>query len=167
MTEEIDSILEQYSHGDGSAAADAVPLRLLAEDADDLQIISAALQDAIMRPVDIRWERKARRLTLVLSRFCWECGGTRVMSAMQFGDVQSVKSRRLPRAPESALELLAIDFMQTEAPSGRVIMMFAGGGDLRIDVECLDAVVTDLSDRWPASTEPEHPADDANPAQEA
>ncbi|MBN9481317.1 MAG: DUF2948 family protein [Bordetella sp.] len=132
------------------------PLRLLAEDADDLQIISAALQDAIMRPVDIRWEKDARRVTVVLSRFCWECGGTRVMAAMQFGDVHAVKSRRLPRLPEQALELLAMDFHPAEAPGGRVIMMFAGGGDLRIDVECLDAVLTDLSERWPARIAPTH-----------
>ncbi len=145
---------------DNDAAAEALapmaPLRLLAEDVADLQIISAALQDAIMRPVDIRWEREARRLTVVLSRFCWECGGTRVMAAMQFGDVEAVKSRRLPRLPEAALELLALDFEPTEAPGGRVILMFAGGGDLRIDVECLDAVLTDLSDRWPARVAPTH-----------
>lgn len=132
------------------------PLRLLAEDAEDLQIISAALQDAVLRPVDIVWEKAARRLTVTLSRFCWECGGTRVMSAMQFGDVHAVKSRRLPRAPESALELLALDFEPGEAPGGRVILMFAGGGDLRIDVECLDAVLADLSDRWPARVAPHH-----------
>lgn len=133
-----------------------LPLRLLAADADDLQIMSAALQDSILRPVDIVWEKGARRVTLALSRFCWECGGTRVMAAMQFGDVQAVKSRRLPRGPETALELLAIDFEPVEAPGGRVILMFAGGGDLRIDVECLDAVVTDLSERWPARMAPTH-----------
>ncbi|MFN3932785.1 MAG: DUF2948 family protein [Brevundimonas sp.] len=140
------------------------PLRLLAEDADDLHIISAALQDAILRPVDIVWEPAARRVTLALSRFCWECGGTRVMSAMQFGDVLSVKSRRLPRGPEHALELLAMDFVPDEAPGGRVIMMFAGGGDLRIDVECLDAVLTDLSERWPARVAPSHLAEGPEPA---
>jgi hypothetical protein len=140
------------------------PLRLLAEDADDLHIISAALQDAIMRPVDIVWEPSARRVTLALSRFCWECGGTRVMSAMQFGDVIAVKSRRLPRGPEHALELLAMDFEPGEAPGGRVTMMFAGGGDLRIDVECLDAVLTDLSERWPAKIAPTHLADGPEPA---
>ena len=163
MSTEVEAI------SDNEAAAEALspmePLRLLAEDAVDLQIISAALQDAIMRPVDIRWEREARRLTVVLSRFCWECGGTRVMAAMQFGDVEAVKSRRLPRLPESALELLALDFEPTEAPGGRVILMFAGGGDLRIDVECLDAVLTDLSDRWPARMAPTHldetPSDEA------
>ena len=142
----------------------AEPLRLLAEDADDLHIISAALQDAILRPVDIAWEPQARRVTLALSRFCWECGGTRVMAAMQFGDVIAVKSRRLPRGPEHALELLAMDFEPGEAPGGRVIMMFAGGGDLRIDVECLDAVLTDLSERWPAKVAPTHLSDAPEPA---
>lgn len=140
------------------------PLRLLAEDADDLYIISAALQDAILRPVDIVWEPSSRRVTLKLSRFCWECGGTRVMAAMQFGDVTAVKSRRLPRLPESALELLAMDFAPDEAPGGRVILMFAGGGDLRIDVECLDAVLTDLSERWPARLAPTHLDQPADPA---
>lgn len=140
------------------------PLRLLAEDEDDLHIISAALQDAILRPVDIVWEPASRRVTLQLSRFCWECGGTRVMAAMQFGDVIAVKSRRLPRLPESALELLAMDFEPGEAPGGRVILMFAGGGDLRIDVECLDAILTDLSERWPARVAPTHIAEKPEPA---
>ena len=146
--------------GDGADKAAIEPLRLLAEDADDLQIISAALQDALLRPVDIVWERQARRVTGALSRFCWECGGTRVRAAMQFGDVQAVKSRRLPRAPEQALELLAIDFVPAEAPGGAVLLMFAGGGDLRIDVECLDAVLTDLSERWPVDTAPAHPVEE-------
>ncbi|WP_372707707.1 DUF2948 family protein [Brevundimonas sp.] len=140
------------------------PLRLLAEDEDDLHIISAALQDAILRPVDIAWEPASRRVTLLLSRFCWECGGSRVMAAMQFGDVIAVKSRRLPRLPESALELLAMDFEPGEAPGGRVILMFAGGGDLRIDVECLDAILTDLSERWPARLAPTHAAEEAGSA---
>ena len=133
------------------------PLRLLAEDAEDLAIISAALQDSLLRPIDIVWERPARRVTVELSRFCWECGGTRVRAAMQFGDVLAVKSRGLPRLPDAALELLAIDFEEVETPGGRVTLMFAGGGDLRIEVECLDAVVVDLSDRWPVRMAPTHP----------
>lgn len=156
MSTDGEPIADPAVDGEAPTPAQVAPLRLLAEDADDLQIISAALQDAIMRPVDIRWEKEARRLTVVLSRFCWECGGARVMAAMQFGDVEAVKSRRLPRLPDQALELLAMDFHPTEAPGGRVFMMFAGGGDLRIDVECLDAVLTDLSERWPARVAPTH-----------
>ena len=86
MSTEIDGVATQT----GSAAE---PLRLLAEDADDLQIISAALQDAILRPIDIVWEKQARTLTIAFSRFCWECGGTRVLSAMQFGDVLAEAQR--------------------------------------------------------------------------
>lgn len=138
---------------------DLEPLRLLAEDAEDLAILSAALQDAVLRPSDIRWERGARRLTVSLSRFCWECGGTRVLAAMQFGDVLTVQSRGLPRLPDTPLELLALDFEPMEAPGGRVTLMFAGGGDLRLEVECLDAVLADLSERWPARAAPAHPED--------
>jgi len=61
MTAEIDGALSE-------AKTAVEPLRLLAEDADDLQIISAALQDAILRPIDIVWEKAARRLTVTLSR---------------------------------------------------------------------------------------------------
>ncbi|HEV2082569.1 MAG TPA: DUF2948 family protein [Brevundimonas sp.] len=136
------------------------PLRLLAHDEDDLQIISAALQDAILRPRDVVWEKAARRLTVTLSRFCWECGGTRVLSALQLGDVQAVRSRQLPRGPDAALELLALHFVPGEAPGGQVLLMFAGGGDLSVQVECLDAVVADLTPRWKAQALPAHPAAD-------
>ena len=141
---------------DEAVKASNEPLRLLAEDGEDLAIISAALQDAILRPADIVWERRARTLTIQLSRFCWECGGTRVRAAMQFGDVSAVKSRGLPRLPDAALELLAIHFIDGEAPGGKAILMFAGGGDLRVDVECLDVVVADLSERWDARIAPTH-----------
>lgn len=139
------------------APAPLEPLRLLAQDEDDLQIISAALQDAILRPRDVVWERSARRLTVTLSRFCWECGGTRVVSALQFGDVLSVQSRHLPRGPDAMLELLAIHFEPGEAPGGKAFLMFAGGGDLRVEVECLDAVLADLTPRWKAQARPAHP----------
>ena len=69
----------------------------------------------------------------------------------------AVKSRQLPRGPEQALELLALHFEPSEAPSGQVYLMFAGGGDLRIDVEWLHVVLADLSDRWPAREKPSHP----------
>lgn len=145
---------------DAPPATQPEPLRLLAQDEDDLQIISAALQDAILRPRDVVWEKSARRLTVTLSRFCWECGGTRVLSALQFGDVLGVRSRQLPRGPDAVLELLALHFVPGEAPGGQVLLMFAGGGDLSVQVECLDAVVADLTPRWKAQTQPTHPDDD-------
>ena len=139
----------------------APPLRLLAEDAEDIQIISAALQDAVARVGDILYEPAARRLTIVFNRFLWERQDNpavgRVRSALQFGSVLSVKARRIRRDPKDAVvELLALDFQPGEAPSGSVLLSFAGGADLVAEVECLDAVLADVSQPWPTRRSPRH-----------
>lgn len=136
------------------------PLRLLAQDAEDIQIISAALQDAVARVGDIAYEPKARRLTIALNRFLWERDGGarhRVRSALQLGSVLSVKSRRLKREPvDAVVELLAVDFKPGDAPGGQVLLSFAGGADLVAEVECLDAVLADISAPWPTPRSPRH-----------
>jgi hypothetical protein len=140
--------------------AAAEPLRLLALDADDLGVISAALQDAIVKVGDITFEPKARRLTVAFNRYRWEAGGrARVRSALQLGYVESVQVRRIRRAPRDAvLELLALVFEPGEAPGGVVVMTFAGGGDLRARVECVDAALADISPPWPTPRSPVHKA---------
>ena len=143
---------------DQSAAA--APLRLLAEDAADLEVISAALQDAVAKLGDIRWEPAARRLTLALNRFRWEGEGRtgeRVRSGLQLGSVLSVKSRKLRRgAPRAVVSLLAVEFEPGEAPGGAILLRFAGDADLRCEVECIDVVLTDVSAPWGAKGRPEH-----------
>jgi hypothetical protein len=140
----------------------ADPLRLLAGDEDDLKIISAALQDAVCTIGDIDYEPRARRLTLALNRYRWEAkasgrGGERVRAAIQFGGVLSVQARRLRRdAKRGVLSLLTVGFEPGAAPSGVVTLNFAGGGALRVQVECLDAVLSDLSTPWPTPRRPSH-----------
>ncbi|MDR3514017.1 MAG: DUF2948 family protein [Caulobacteraceae bacterium] len=135
-------------------------LRLLAEDAEDLEVIAAALQDAVGRIGDIQYEAAARRVTLVLNRFRWEAdgrAGERVRAGLQFGGVLSAKARKLRRdAPEAVVELLTIDFQPGEAPGGVIQLSFAGGGDLRLEVECIDAALADISEPWPAKRKPSH-----------
>ena len=138
------------------------PLRLLAEDAHDLQVISAALQDAVLKVGDIHWEPGARRLTLELNRFRWEAQDRteRVRAGLQIGCVLSVKARRIRRgAKDAVLELLALRFEPGEAPGGRVVFEFAQGGDLSAEVECLEAVLADVSRAWPAKRAPTHDND--------
>jgi|SRR5215217_1847520 len=142
--------------------ADAQPLRLLAQDADDLSVISAALQDAVARIGDIAFEPSARRLTIAFNRYRWEAGGKtreRVRSGLQLGGVLSVQSRKLRRDARSAVvELLSLSFEPGEAPGGAVVFTFAGGGDLRAEVECLEAVMADVSAAWPTPRAPAHEA---------
>lgn len=135
-------------------------LQLLAEDPEDLAVISAALQDAVAKVGDIVFEARARRLTIEFNRFRWEVGARqRVRSALQLGGVMSVQARKIRRERrDGVLELLAIGFEPDEAPGGLLTLSFAGGGDLRVRIECVDAVLADISEPWPTPREPAHDA---------
>jgi hypothetical protein len=144
-----------------SPAADA-PLVLLADDADHLKVISAALQDAVCTVGDIAFEKASRQVTVALNRFRWEAGpaksgGQRVRTGLQLGGVLDVKAKRLRRdAPKAILSLLAVSFAPGEAPGGVISLTFAGGGELRVEVECIDAVLADVSRPWPTPRRPAH-----------
>jgi hypothetical protein len=134
------------------------PLRLLAQDAEDLAVISAAMQDAVAKVGDITYEPRARLLTIAFNRYCWETTGSgRVRSALQLGGVMKVQARKIRRTPRDAvIEVLAVSFDAGEAPGGMITVSCAGGGDLRAVVECVDAVLADVSEPWPTPRAPTH-----------
>jgi hypothetical protein len=138
--------------------AEPKPIRLLAQDTEDLEVISAAMQDAVLKVGDIAYEPKARRLTVAFNRYRWEGGGgERVRAGLQLGGVLKVEQRKIRRgAPGAVLELLAMTFTPGEAPGGTVTLSFAGGGDLRAEVECVEAVLADISEPWPTRRKPAH-----------
>ena len=126
-------------------------LKLMALDADDLAVISAHVQDARVRTSDIMWRQREKRLVIGMSRLDWEqtlCGETtqrRLVAALRFDRVLSCKSRRIDlEAPDAVLDLVGIEFHEGEAPSGSALLLFAQGGALRLDVECLECELTDL-----------------------
>ena len=138
-------------------------LTLAAEDAADLEIISARLQDAVAQMKDLVYLPKKRRFAALFNRFVWEAdqkkGDLRVRTGLHFDGVLSVKSHKLKRgAPDAVVSLLAIQFTPKggEDPGGLVELVFAGGGALRIEVEVLDAGLTDLAGPWAAMGRPEH-----------
>ena len=136
----------------------APPLRLLAQDPEDLAIISAAMQDAVAKVGEISYEAKARRLTVAVNRYRWETGDSeRVRSGLQLGGVLKVQTRKIRRsARDAVLEILAVTFEPGEAPGGTITISCAGGGDLRAVVECIDAVLADVSEPWPTPRTPTH-----------
>jgi hypothetical protein len=126
-------------------------LKLVALDADDLVVISAHVQDAQVQAADIIWRQNEKRLVVGMNRLDWEqtlAGETsprRLISALRFDRVLSCKSRNIDLdAPETALELLGIEFHPAEAPGGSVVLLFNQGGALRLDVECLECELADL-----------------------
>jgi hypothetical protein len=137
-------------------------LTLAAQDSEDLEIISARLQDAVAKVGDLKYLPKARRFAGVFNRFQWENGkpgNLRVRSGLHFDGVLSIKSKNIKMgAPGAVLSLLAIRFTPAGEgdPSGKVELTFSGGGVMLLEVECLDAALADMAGPWAARGRPAH-----------
>ncbi len=145
-------------------------LKLLALDSDDLSVISAYTQDAILRVSDMGFSKSDNRFVLLLNRYVWETDkkqkrkkdkGQRRRSALRFDFVQHVQAKGFDlKAVDGVLELLSIEFRKTpdseNDPSGIITLNFAGGATLRLEVECLEARIHDLGAAWRASARPNH-----------
>jgi hypothetical protein len=125
--------------------------KLIALDAEDLAVISAHVQDAFVQTADIIWRQSEKRLVVGMNRLDWdqtldgETEPRRLIAALRFDRVLSCKSRNINMdAPDTALELLGIEFHPTDAPGGSAVLMFSHGGALRLDVECLECELADL-----------------------
>jgi hypothetical protein len=130
-------------------------LKLVALDADDLAVISAHVQDARVQTSDIIWRQGEKRLVIGMSRLDWEqtlegqAEPRRLVAALRFDRVLACKSRNIDLAvPEAVLDLVGIEFHPQDGrdaePSGSALLLFAQGGTIRLDVECLECELTDL-----------------------
>jgi hypothetical protein len=137
-------------------------LRLLAEDEEDLKIISAHLQDAVMRIGDLAYLARHRRFAALVNRFCWEdCEegnfGVRVQAGLHFDGVLKVQSQNLRQDdPDAVAVLLAIEFTPETDGSGIIDLLFSGGGRIKLEVECIEATLRDITDPRPAVARPAH-----------
>jgi len=142
-------------------------LKLLALDGEDLEVISAHVQDAVIRVADMGFARSDKRFAVLMNRFDWTGAtehrrdkGKRKRTALHFDRVLSVATAGFdPNAQDGVLELLAITFKPTDEPAGIVELSFAGGGTVRLSVECLEARLSDLGAVWAASARPTHVLD--------
>ncbi|MBU1305827.1 MAG: DUF2948 family protein [Alphaproteobacteria bacterium] len=141
-------------------------LKLIALDTEDLEVISAHVQDAVVRVSDMGFARADHRFALLMNRYDWQAGqtkrdkGVRKRAALHFDSVQSVVTAGFdPAAPEGVLSLLAIAFLPVDGPSGIIELSFAGGGTVRLGVECLEARLSDLGATWAAAAKPAHALD--------
>ncbi|NQY96167.1 MAG: DUF2948 family protein [Henriciella sp.] len=144
--------------------AEGRALRLIAEDAGDLEVISSAVQDAVLKAENIKFDRRGRRLTLEVNRFQWEDAKTkrgpqgRVRAILAFDTVLSVKTRAVTKAdPDMVYSLLSLTFDPAgEPPGGKVSILFAGDGELSLEVEALDVTLLDSAYEWTTRHRPDH-----------
>jgi hypothetical protein len=145
-------------------------LKLVALDRDDIEVVSAHVQDALVRVADIFWQPREHRFVMALNRFDWmtvadakgdsarareDC--RRCRTALRFERVLSCKCRNLDQTNKDArLNLLAVEFVERDQPAGVVTMTFSGGGVIRLEVECLEAELADLGEIFTADACPNH-----------
>ncbi len=139
------------------------PLKFVVLDEEDLEVASAHLQDAVVKVSDILWRPQEKRVVVALNRFDWESAQgaepqyRRRRAALRFERVLSCKCRQVdPVRKDAVLNLLAVEFSETEAPSGVVMLTFSGGASVRLEVECLEAELADLGPSWTAASCPAH-----------
>ena len=126
------------------------PLNLVARDDDDLAVISALVQDAVLTAGDMRYQKSKRRFTLLINRFRWEDGAIRsperVRSLLVLDDVTLVQGQGVDRKdPDLVLSLLSLGFAPGDDGSGVVTLTFAGDGALAFAVEVLDLTLKDVT----------------------
>jgi hypothetical protein len=137
-------------------------LKLAALDADDLAVISTHMQDAVLKAGDLSYLRKARKFALVANRFVWEHGRRpehfeRRQTGLHFERVNKVMAQNIRRDDAGAvLSLLSIGFEAGETPSGAIVLDFSGGGSIRLEVECIEARLSDLGPAWATEHIPQH-----------
>jgi hypothetical protein len=142
------------------------PLRLRAEDAEDLSVIAACLQDAIVAVGAMTYSPKRRRFALLPNRFCWEAEAgrrfarrlhRRVLCGLHFDGVLSVRIQGIDRGQtDRVLDLLTIGFTPGPDAGGTVVLLFAGGSAVKLDVECIECQLRDLGEPWPVPLKPDH-----------
>lgn len=137
-------------------------LKLLALDTEDLEVVSATTQDAVVRVGDMGFAQADKRFAILMNRYAWELGGDRSKgqrkrTALHFERVLAVSTTGIDiNSIEGVLNLLAITFDETDPPAGIVEFRFAGGGTVRLTVECLEAKLSDLGSAWAARAKPGH-----------
>ncbi|MDO5657684.1 MAG: DUF2948 family protein [Paracoccus sp. (in: a-proteobacteria)] len=153
----------------GFMDAEPGPLMLRAESAEDLTVISALSQDAVIPVAEIAYDPRARQIAFLINRFRWEDADAaeregrpfeRVRALLVFRDVLSVKSDGIDRNDrELVLSLLSIGFQPGEDGAGVALLHFAGDGVMALSVECLDADLRDVSRPYiaPSRLRPGHP----------
>jgi hypothetical protein len=143
-------------------------LKLIAFDTEDLAVIAAHLQDAVLRVGDMAYLKAERRFALVANRFDWTSTKgeadkgefVRRRAGVHFEHVTHAKVQGLDLAnKDQVLSLLTLTFEASEAPQGALTLTFAGGGAVRLEVDCIEAALTDLGAAWATPRKPEHATD--------
>ena len=131
-------------------------LKLIANNSEDLKVISAHLQDSIVSTLDIANLKKNRIFLLQLNRFMWEDvekgvfrKNKRIRTVLKFENVLSVLSRNInPKGKERFLDFLTMESNILEDKTCEINLIFSGDVVIKIKAEVIEITLDDQGSSW-------------------
>ena len=139
-------------------------LKLLATSDEDLRIVAAHLQDAIVLTKDIASLKKNRIFLIQLNRFMWEDiekgilrKNKRIRTVLKFDNVIGVLSKNInTRENKSFLDFLTIESNLLPDKSYEIKLIFSGDAVIKIKAEVIDVALDDQGSPWESKNQPKH-----------
>ena len=133
-------------------------LKLIAQDDEQLTIISSLAQDSIIKSNEMGYDKKTKRFALLMNRYRHEEENpSRIRTAIHFDYVDSVKSVGIDKETnDDILVLLAIRFEAKSKPSGSIFLEFSNNKSITFDVESIEVFLTDMGEPWKIPNKPVH-----------
>ena len=143
-------------------------LSLIAQNEEDLVVISTLCQDSIIKIANIKWAKKSKRFYLLINRFCWELNDLskkkssnmlRINSIMSFNSVLSVKAAGIQQNNNSDItSLLTINYNFFNFEKQAIDLIFSGNSQISLNIECIDVFLKDISEPFEGTTskQPKH-----------
>jgi len=143
------------------------PLKLRASDKDDLGVISAVLQDAVISRNEMAFIKDESRFAFVANRFRWEDANRekplegnliyeRVNCGICFDTVTTVRQNGLNQRRKAQI----VSLLSIVAVEGFIDLAFSAGITVRLEVEKILCHLQDLNEPWPTQMRPSHPLED-------
>jgi hypothetical protein len=151
--------------------AEAQPVRLRAKDVEDLAVVAACLQDALVPLAEMRFLKPEKRFVMLVNRFRWEqadahkaegkgdasysdaAGNQRINSGICIDGVTAVRSRGVDR--EKHAKFLSLMTLSLDGPN-MLNLVFAGGGVIQLEIESPNVFLQDFGEAWPTQWRPDH-----------
>lgn len=133
-------------------------LKLKAEDNEDVQVISAVLQDAIVPVCDMIYKADEKNFVMVVHRLCREEGNLeRICCAVNVRGVESAQLQSIDLTKQGDM----LDLLAAMPDEKAVTFVFAGGAKIRLHLDNWLMIVEDFGEPWPVQCNPCHDSDRA------
>ena len=132
-------------------------LKLHAQSSDDIKILSALLQDALIAGADMVFDKAENTFMLVANRYCWELQDAgqqmRCMCGVKFGTIGAVRTRGMTADKTQFYNLLALEY---DKAAQHIMLVFSGGVGIQLEVSSIMIIVRDLAEPHPSFARPDH-----------